>query len=115
MSSWHAVTSSSGGSYHVLWAPLLIFELLANLTLFGCSILLVILYFQKRRFFPKLYISFLLINASILLIDHFGAQIVDKKASALEATRTLSRAILPCLIWIPYMLQSRRVKATFLR
>ena len=113
--SWHALTNPSGGAYHALWAPLLIFDLLANLTLLGCSILLLVLYFGKRCAFPRLFIAFLLINAFTLLIDQFGTQLVDKQQPGVDAVRAFTRALVPCLIWIPYMLQSRRVKATFLR
>ena len=115
MSSWHTLTSPSGGAYHALWAPFLIFDLLANLTLFGCSILLVMFFFKKRRVFPKLFVAFLLSNALIILADHFGTQLLDKQTSAIDDTRTVTRALAACIIWIPYMFQSRRVKATFLR
>jgi len=115
LSSWHTLTNPSGGAYHSLWAPLLIFDLLANLTLLGCSILLVMLYFKKRRIFPKLYVAFLLSNAFILLADHFGTQLLDRQTSGIDDTRSVARALAACMIWIPYMLQSRRVKATFLR
>jgi hypothetical protein len=117
MNSWHTLTNSSGGAYHALWAPLLIFDLLGNLTLLGCAILLIALYFQKRRTFPRVFIVFMLLNAVIHLTDHFGTELVlgDKQKSGIEDTRALSRACVPCFIWIPYMLKSRRVKVTFVR
>ena len=83
----------------------------------GFCVLLIALFFKKRATFARFYIAFLLFRAFDALIDHFGSQIILGNAQELapQDRRVLIRAILPCLIWIPYMLKSRRVKATFVR
>ena len=58
----HSLTDPSGGAYHGLWAPLLIFELLVNLTLMSFPVFLIILFFQRRRTFPPLFVMFLLFS-----------------------------------------------------
>lgn len=118
LETWDAVTTPSGGSYHALWAPLLIFELLGNLTLLALSALLVVLFFQRRRTFPLLYIIFLGAAAVIFTIDHFAAEMIPYVAAQAQSEtslRPLIQSWFVCLIWIPYMLVSNRVKSTFLR
>ena len=116
VSSWHAVTSTATGAQHPLWAPLLIFELLSNLTFIGFCLLLIPLFFNKRATFPKFYIVFLLFRAFEGLLDHFANQFIfGEKQAGTQDTRAIFQAIAPCFIWIPYMLKSHRVKATFVR
>jgi hypothetical protein len=115
LDSWRSLTDPAASSYHALWAPMLLFELLGNLTLLALSILLIVLFFQRRRIFPILFIITLLFGAAIATVDHFGAQQIPRVA---QATRGLSEPIpsyVACLLWIPYMLVSRRVKATFVK
>lgn len=115
--SWHSLTDPSGSAYHGLYAPVLIFELLVNLTLLSFPVFLIILFFQRRRTFPPLFIMFLLFIAITTTLDQFGAQMIS--AVAVQNTSPISRELIQsymaCAIWIPYMLVSKRVKATFVR
>jgi transglutaminase-like putative cysteine protease len=115
--SWHALTDPAGASYHALWAPVLLFELLANLTLLVSSFLLLILFFQRRRIFPILFIAFMVTTTAIATIDHFAAQRIPRVAQSTDhrGASDVARRYIACLIWIPYMLVSRRVKATFVK
>ncbi|HTV41969.1 MAG TPA: DUF3857 domain-containing protein [Candidatus Sulfotelmatobacter sp.] len=114
--TWHTLTDPSGAAYNGLWAPLLILEFLSNLTIMVFAILLLILFFQRRRIFPVLFIVFLVFVAVTTTIDHFSVQLIPAAAKqAGDSTTDLTQCYVPCLIWIPYMLNSRRVKSTFLR
>jgi len=117
LDTWQAITTPGTESDHPLWAPFLIFELLANLTLWVYSILLLILFFQQRRAFPKLYVIFLAATLLVLAIDYvLGNVIPDIKDSTDKTSlRESSRAGMTLLIWGSYFLVSKRVKATFVR
>lgn len=117
VAAWQAVAVPGGEHYHPLYGPLLIFEVLGNILLFGLTLLAAWLFFSKRRWFPRVYIALLLGNALILVIDEIvGGRIGYLAASPDPAsTKELVRGILHALIWCPYVLKSRRVKATFVR
>ena len=113
--SWHSLTDPSGSAYHGLWAPLLIYELLVNLTLMSFPIFLIILFFQRRRIFPPLFVIFLLFAVITITLDHFGSQTIPAVAVQNNGfvSRELIQSYMACAIWVPYMLVSKRVKATF--
>jgi hypothetical protein len=116
-SVWQEVAMPHGGQYHPLWAPLLMVELMGNIALLGWVVLLLILFFGKRRLFPKLYIAFLLANLCLVLFDTVGAQLIPYLAeqSGPDSMRDLTRAAFGAAIWGSYMTKSRRVKLTFVR
>lgn len=115
--SWHSLTDPSGAAYNSLWAPVLIYELLVNLTLPILAILLLVLFFQRRRTFPVMFILFIAFAAITATIDHYLAHLISATAAhdGGNIDRTLAQNYAACLIWIPYMLVSKRVKATFVR
>lgn len=113
--TWHNLTDLSGDAYNSLWAPLLIFELLVNLTSLVFSILLLILFFQRRRTFPALYIIFLIYATMMAALDQYLTLLIPAANQNGKVDTDLARTLIFCLVWIPYMLVSKRVKATFTR
>ncbi|HUE35880.1 MAG TPA: DUF2569 domain-containing protein, partial [Candidatus Acidoferrum sp.] len=114
--TWHNLTDPSSTAYNSLWAPLLIFELLVNLTSLVFSIILLALFFERRRTFPVLYIIFLSYAAITATLDHFACLLIPAVAhNAGNVDTDMIRTFFACLVWIPYMLVSKRVKATFTR
>jgi hypothetical protein len=115
--SWHYLTNSTAEGYHPLFAPLLIGELLGNLTLLVTVCLLLALFFQKRSTFPLLYILFLSFSAAFLTADLVGMKLIPSLAKEMSSKdyREVIRACAGGTIWIAYMLKSVRVKATFIR
>jgi hypothetical protein len=112
---WQIVAMPQGQSYHPFYAPLLIFELLGNIFLFGLNLLVLCLFFTKRRAFPNLYITFILCYAAFLILDDLGCALipsVKSTASGKDHTETI-RAMFYAVIWCLYMVKSRRVKSTF--
>lgn len=104
--------------YSALWKPMAFFELIGNVVLLGLSVLLIVLFFMKKKQFPVVYIGMMILNVIIMLVDLiFIYQI--QKALALDlnitATSQLIAAIVTSGVWIPYMLVSKRVKNTFIR
>ena len=115
--NWEALTSSQSSSYHPLWAPYLIFSLLGNFTLFVFSILLLVLFFQRRRVVPKMYIIFMVTALIIGAIDLAGTKVLPdvEESARRDAAKQVSRSVIALAIWGSYFLVSRRVKATFVR
>lgn len=88
------------------------FELLFNLGIILFSIFLLILMYQKRTTFPKIYIWFRIVVLAGLLLD---STIIANMFQVEAGYTEMARAFFNAAIWIPYMLFSERVKDTFTR
>lgn len=109
------LTDPSSSGYHPYWMPFLAFEIIGNLIILGVAVWLVYLYFSKHRRFPKTYI-FLQVSSLIFLIaDAWLITLIlpDLGPMDPETLRDIGRAVGVVAIWVPYMLLSKRVKATF--
>ena len=113
LEQWQALTVPSGVSHHPGWAPALILTLLGNLTLVAYGLLLTALFFEKRRTFPRLFIIFLLFRAAVALGSGLVQLIPNAESGSQDLHSEITRTVVACGIWIPYMRMSRRVRATF--
>lgn len=115
--TWTALTDPVSPSYHPLWAPVLLTEITINVIFFAVSVLLLILFFRRSWRFPKLYIVFLASHLAFAIADSFSMSIVlpQQPADVLEMARDNFKSFVATMIWIPYMMVSRRVKNTFQR
>jgi hypothetical protein len=114
---WSVLTAPGSNVYHPLNGPVLLFELLGNLVLLICSIILAVMFFQRREQFPFLGVSFLVGAFLFYLADYFAALQLPSVASQEDSGSVLDLAgALPvCAVLVPYFLTSKRVKATFVR
>ena len=113
MPTWISHTHLGGAQYHASWAPLLLFEISAQLGYFVLSVLLAILFFQRRRCAPVLFIALTLYLVIYETVDLAGLHILPNRQVVLEDWRELFGACVRAAVWCPYFLLSRRVKATF--
>lgn len=114
--AWSALTTPGGPAFHPDWAFLLIFELCANLGLLVLALLSLVLFFQRRTTAPMVYIVMLLASLIVQSVDYYLASAIPAMESELgQAAKGLGRAFFGAVIWIPYMLKSKRVRATFTR
>jgi predicted permease len=97
-----------------MYAPVLIFELIGTIALFVLAILVLILFFQKRTSFPRLYVALLAANASVAMVDATLTSAIPAVAES-DVFKDAVRAVVSCCVWIPYALVSRRVALTFTR
>ncbi len=113
--TWSRLTTPGTESYHVLWAPLLIFEIVGNCLFVLFPIIVAIFFFQKRTFVPRLIIVLLLTNLIFVTIDYFAADLIPfiAKQEDMGSLIELLRVFIASLIWVPYFLISKRVKGTF--
>ena len=114
--TWVALTTAESELYNPYWAPLLIGEIAFNAIIVVVSLYLIYLFFSKHYLFPKVYIG--IVVASLIFIP-FDAWIVtkifpDEPMFDPETTKEFIRTLIAGVIWVPYMLISKRVRATFI-
>ena len=113
--AWETLTTHGGEAYSPLWAPIIIGEILIN-----CGLILVWLYmaykfFTKSKDFPKWYIGIAVFSMVFIVADAFAIKLVlpNEPVFDPETIKELMRSLIMVVIWVPYMLVSKRVKATF--
>jgi transglutaminase-like putative cysteine protease/mannose/fructose/N-acetylgalactosamine-specific phosphotransferase system component IIC len=115
---WQDLTTPGSLSYQPGMGSALVFELLCQLTLLALCLFTIVLFFQKRRAFPRWFIVTIAFNAIFAVADAIAVQGFLKMSTPqtrLIMVRALMGAVVSCSIWIPYMCVSRRVKATFVK
>lgn len=113
--TWEALTTVSSEVYDPLWGPLLIGEIAYNSIMVAASAYLIYLFFSKHYLFPKIYIAIVTVSLVFIPLD---AWLVTKVLPTEpmfdpETTKEFVRVLIVGIIWVPYMLISKRVKATF--
>ncbi|CUI03851.1 DUF2569 domain-containing protein [Massilia antarctica] len=113
--SWVAMTTPGNGAYHSAWKPLVFTEVAFNGGMFVVSLLLIYLFFAKKRGFPMLFI---VLHVTDVLLTVCQSMIIHLILPAeplfdLETGTELVRSLLVALIWVPYLLVSERVERTF--
>jgi hypothetical protein len=113
--SWQILTTPGTEAYNVFWAPVLITEIGINILLVATWIYIAYLFFAKKKLFPKIYIGVMIFTLVFILLDAFAIKIVlpNDPIFDKDTLKELFRSIIASSIWIPYMLISKRVKATF--
>lgn len=112
-----ALSDADSEFYDPFWQWLAGFGVVSNVILFAGSLLMLLLFFQKRRSFPALYVAFLVIVTLVMSCDMIFSWLWDEP-EAREKSRDIGRLVrrlVSCMIWIPYMRVSKRVKATFIK
>jgi Protein of unknown function (DUF2569) len=115
--AWRAVTTPGSPAYHPLFGPLIIGEMVANVVLLVWALVLLYLFFTKRRAFPRAMIAFLIVRVAIQMADIFVASSIPVAAGSIgpRVYGSLAGNLLVVLVWVPYFLKSRRVAVTFVR
>lgn len=91
--------------------PVILFEAATSSLFLAAGIVLNILFYGKKKPFPKFMIMFFSAQFVVVLVDHIMAAPFNPHSSPMGVIRTF----LVCAIWIPYFLLSDRVKLTFTR
>jgi hypothetical protein len=114
--NWFLLTSPDSVSYHPLWGPLLIMELVGNLCFLIFSLSVIVFFFKKRKFVPQLVIAFLTSNLLFVGLDYYLARVVitETNPANLEPIINLVRTLVASIIWVSYFIFSKRVKKTFI-
>jgi Protein of unknown function (DUF2569) len=113
--TWKALTTPGEPAYHPLWAPWTIAALTTNLVPLAGSIVLAWLFFAKRRLFPRFATYFMLASVTVQALDLLAAQAIPAAADEIgvQEVRVFLSTPVSSAISIPYLLRSKRVRATF--
>lgn len=113
--TWEKLTTPGGPAYHPLWGPVLGGEIAANCVFSVILVTLLVLFFRKSRRFPALFIAFIAANLVFIVADAVAVKAILPGEALFDAgtTRELGSALISAVIWIPYLLRSRRAKNTF--
>ena len=112
---WEALTTAGSDAYVPYFSSLLIGEMAYNVAMLLATIYLVFLFFTKHHFFPQLFIIIILASLIFIPLDAWFVQVLFPTEPMFdqETTKEFIRSLVVGVIWIPYMLISKRVKATF--
>jgi len=115
--AWEILTTQESEAYNPFWAPIIIGEIVI-----GSGLMLVWLYmaykfFTKRGSFPKWYIGIAVFSLLYVLADAVAVKLVlpDEPIFDPDTVKEVIRSVIMVVVWVPYMLVSKRVKATFVK
>lgn len=113
---WQALTTQGSEAYNPFWAPIIILEIIGNSGMLAVWLYLAYLFFNKKILFPKVYIGLAIFSLVFILADTYAIKLVlpGQPIFDPETTQEVLRALIMVVIWVPYMLVSKRVKATFI-
>ncbi|CAB1072955.1 hypothetical protein D1AOALGA4SA_1702 [Olavius algarvensis Delta 1 endosymbiont] len=109
------LTITGSDAHHPLWTPLLIAELIGNGIFLIFSIFVVVFFFKRRKFAPRLAILFLASNFIFVAVDCYLTQVILATTDPTNMGPTINfvRTLVASTIWITYFIFSKRVKRTF--
>jgi hypothetical protein len=82
------------------------------------NVIVVVLFFGKRRLFPLLTVLFIPSIFILGLVDHYLGSLIPAVAASPVHAQGMHWFVVKFValhLWIPYLLVSKRVKATFVR
>jgi hypothetical protein len=90
-------------------------EFIVNFGLMLSFAYLVFLFMKRRTQFPVWFIRVMAVNLVVMILDPVIIKMIMPQHQPFdeEALMGIARSAMSCLIWIPYMRRSKRVKATF--
>jgi len=110
------LTTPGTEAYHPFWSVFIWGEISFNTVIFVASLYLAYLYFSKKTLFPKFYIWIAVGSLAFILLDAVLIKVVlpNEPIFAPDTIKEVARSGIVILVWVPYMLLSKRVKATFI-
>ncbi len=114
--TWSAISNSSSEFYNPLLAFMIPLEFIMNLAFVFGFFFLIYLYFTKSSIFPRWFIAIYAANLIFIFLDAFLVKfaVPDQPIFDPDTTKEFLRSFMACAVWIPYMLKSKRVEATFI-
>jgi len=115
--TWNYIFQEHRSFNEFFLSLLIVFELIYNSIFIVFTIFLIILFFKRRSIVPRMMIIFYASTFLIITLDTFVAFGLNaelySEAEKVQAFKDISRSFFSAVIWIPYFLISKRVKATF--
>lgn len=112
---WDALTTPGSAAYHPMWATIIYTEVLINVAFIIAWIVVAFKLFGKSSTFPKWFILAAVLSVVYMLLDILVVRLMLPNEPALDpaTAKALAQTVAYAAIWIPYILVSKRVKATF--
>ena len=111
--NWEALTSPENSASHPGLLPVVWAEILVNAGLLAGSVLLLFLFYRRSRWFPRGFIIFSASLAIFFIADQAVVSSLNHTEIPDSAVTSMVSTALAALVWIPYMIYSRRVRKTF--
>jgi hypothetical protein len=113
--TFEILTTAGTEAYHPLWGPFLIGEAICNSFIVLASVYLIYLFFTKHYLFPKVYIAIVAISLIFIPLDAWLGSfvLINEPMFDPATTKEFARTLVNAVIWVPYMLVSKRVALTF--
>jgi len=113
--TWSAISNSTSEFYNPMLAAIIPLEFVLNLAFVFGFIFLIYLFFTKSDIFPRWFITIYAANLAFIFLDAVVVKVAvpDQPLLDPETTKEFARSLVACAVWIPYMLKSKRVEATF--
>ncbi|WP_232417965.1 DUF3857 domain-containing protein [Methyloversatilis thermotolerans] len=111
--NWNALTQPGSPTYHALWAPLLLYEILANLSLVTAWVLAAVLFFKRRSSAPRVIIVTVWLSPVLMTLDDMMVGIILPDKGQAVPPATIAGMFVGAAVWTAYLLMSDRVKSTF--
>lgn len=115
--AWEALTTQGSEVYSPLWAPIIGGEVLVNGGLVLAYLYMAYLFFTKRSAFPKWFIGIAVFGLVFVIVDALAVKLALPSEPMLDpdTLSELASSAIVVAVWVPYMLVSKRVRATFTR
>lgn len=114
---WSSLSSTDSIYYHKLWKPVIFFELSINIVAIIFSLIILIFFFKKSKFFPKTWIIFACTYILFLIIDLLLCRqipfVVEQGMG--DFYKPIIQNFVTFTIWGTYLIKSKRVKGTFIK
>jgi hypothetical protein len=114
MDVWEQLTLPSSELYHPLAAPFTVLQVAGDSIVLGLSIMLLSLFFSKRRVFKTVFIVTMTAAVLNLGMAQLGTVLIPAFKDS-NIMPDLLKALFNGIIWSWYMVRSRRVALTFTR
>jgi len=114
--SWELIMSGEADMHYPGIKALILGEIAINSVQIIACIVLIILFFMKKKLFPMVFIAATAFNVIFLFVDSVVASSImpDEFFAEEESGKEIARSFMYLAIWGTYMLVSKRVKATFI-
>ena len=112
---WQANTTPGSPMYHPLWRYIFSLEVIGNLGVLLVELWLLFLFARRSTHFPRWFIALALFIPAFILVDAWLVTRIPMQGPLWDpgTIQNFGRTAVQALIWVPYMLVSKRVKATF--
>ncbi|MFQ5848301.1 MAG: DUF2569 domain-containing protein [Candidatus Methylomirabilales bacterium] len=110
--TWQTLTTPASPSFHPLWKPTILFEMIGSFLVVAFGIYAAVQLFAERPRAPALAIAFLVANLLLAVVDRILVSWIPA-ASARANSADLIQAAAAAAVWIPYFKLSKRVKGTY--